>query len=275
MAGAKLTAAGVESLVLLGCGRMGGAMLRGWLAAGLDPHRVQVIEPRPADWLREQAARGLVLNPAELAPATVAVIAVKPQSMDEALPRLAPLADAGTVFVSIAAGTPVAYFERVLGAGVAVVRAMPNTPAAIGKGISALFANTAAGERGLAMAEALLAAVGETVRLAAEDEMHAVTALSGSGPAYVFHMIEAMSTAGEAAGLGAALAARLARATVIGAGALAEAMPEPPSVLRENVTSPGGTTEAGLAVLMAELPDLLARTVAAAARRSRQLAGEE
>ena len=269
-----LKAAGVESLVLLGCGRMGGAMLKGWLAAGLEPARIQVIEPRPADWLVELTREGLVLNPPSLAPAGVAVIAVKPQTMDEAAPGLAPLAGTGTVFVSIAAGTPIAFFERLFGSDTPIVRAMPNTPAAIGKGISALFANAAAGERGLAMAEALLAAVGETVRLSSEDEMHAVTALSGSGPAYVFHMIEAMAEAGVKAGLDAALAMRLARATVIGAGALAEASSEPAAVLRENVTRPGGTTAAGLRVLMAELPDLMTRTVAAAAQRSRELAGE-
>ncbi len=274
MAKVDLAGAGIESLVLLGCGRMGGAMLRGWLDAGLAPERVQVIEPYPSDWLREQRSRGLVLNPDDLAPATVAVIAVKPQIMAEAAPVLAPLAASGTVVLSIAAGTPIAFFERLFGSETPIVRAMPNTPAAIGKGIAALFANPAAGERGLVMAEALLSAVGETVRLASEEEMHAVTALSGSGPAYVFHMIEAMAEAGAAAGLDAALAMRLARATVIGAGALAEASREPASTLRENVTSPGGTTAAGLQVLMAELPDLMTRTVAAATRRSRELAGE-
>jgi pyrroline-5-carboxylate reductase len=264
--------AAVRSLVLLGCGKMGGAMLEGWLKGGLSPAQVQVIEPKPSDWLLELAGRGLALNPAGLAPATVAVIAVKPQMMGEAAPQLAVLAGRGTVFLSIAAGTPIAAFERMFGPGSPVIRAMPNTPAAVGRGISALIGNAAASEAEMQMAEALLAAVGETVRLASEDEMHAVTGLSGSGPAYVFHLIEAMAEAGAAAGLAPELAMRLARATVAGAGALAAAAPDSAEQLRINVTSPGGTTAAGLAVLMPELPGLMTRTIAAAAGRSRELA---
>jgi pyrroline-5-carboxylate reductase len=267
-----LAATGIDSLVLLGCGKMGSAMLEGWLKGGLAPERVQVIEPAPSDWLKARAAEGVALNPATLSPATVAVIAVKPQMMATAAPQLATLASAGTVFLSIAAGTPIAAFEAMFGARAPVVRAMPNTPAAVGRGISALIGNGAATEAHVAMAETLLAAVGQTVRLGAEDEMHAVTGLSGSGPAYVFHMIEAMAAAGEAAGLAPDLAMRLARATVAGAGALAAASPESAEQLRINVTSPGGTTAAGLAVLMPELGDLMTRTVAAAAGRSRELA---
>lgn len=270
MARTDLSAAGVKTLILLGCGKMGGALLEGWLKGGLDPARLQVIEPNPSDWLKRQ---GVVLNPERPGPATVAVLAVKPQAMADAAPVLRPLADGGTLFVSIAAGTPIAFFEGLFGAEVPVIRAMPNTPAAAGRGITVLIGNAHAGEARMRMAETLLSAVGETVRLADEEQMHAVTGLSGSGPAYVFHMIEAMAEAGEAAGLDPDLAMRLARATVSGAGALADSSDEPAAQLRANVTSPGGTTAAGLAVLTAELSDLMTRTVAAAAWRSRELAG--
>lgn len=268
-----LRGAGVSSLVLLGCGKMGGAMLEGWLAGGLAPAAVSVIEPNPSARLVALAAEGLALNPARLAPASVAIIAVKPQMMGAAAPALMPLAGQGTVFVSIAAGTPIAAFEAMFGRATPIVRAMPNTPAAVGQGITALIGNDAAGEQVMGMAEALLSAVGQTVRLETEDQMDAVTGLSGSGPAYVFHMIEAMAAAGEAAGLAPDLAMRLARATVCGAGALARASDETAAQLRINVTSPGGTTAAGLGVLMPELPDLMTRTVAAATARSRELRG--
>jgi pyrroline-5-carboxylate reductase len=272
MAKIGLAQAGVRSLVLLGCGKMGGAMLEGWLKGGLTPAQVQVIDPYPSDWLMQQATRGLAVNPAELMPATVAVIAVKPQMMAEAAPQLVTLAGQGTVFLSIAAGTPIAAFEAMFGHETPIVRAMPNTPAAVGRGISALIGNGAVSEDQLTMAEALLAAVGQTVRLDSEEQMHAVTGLSGSGPAYVFHMIEAMAEAGAAAGLPPDLAMRLARATVVGAGALADVAPDSAEQLRVNVTSPGGTTAAGLGVLMPELATLMSATVAAAAARSRELA---
>jgi len=273
MAGTDLNAAGVRSLALLGCGKMGGAMLEGWLKGGLAPAQVQVLEPKPTAWLERLAREGLSLNPETLAPATVAVIAVKPQMMAGAAPRLKALAGSGTVFLSIAAGTPIAAFEALYGADAPIIRSMPNTPAAVGRGISAMVGNRAATPEHLAMAEALLSAIGQVVRLQDEEQLHAVTGLSGSGPAYVFHMIEAMAAAGEAAGLAPELAMRLARATVAGAGALADASPESAAQLRINVTSPAGTTAAGLAVLMPELPGLMTRTVAAAAQRSRELAG--
>jgi pyrroline-5-carboxylate reductase len=272
MAKMNLTDAGVCSLVLLGCGKMGGAMLEGWLKGGLSAAQVQVIDPYPSDWLMEKAAQGVTVNPETLAPATVAVIAVKPQMMAAAAPQLLALAGQGTVFLSIAAGTPIATFEAMFGAGTPIIRAMPNTPAAVGRGISALIGNAATSEAQMTMAEALLAAVGQTVRLSSEEQMHAVTGLSGSGPAYVFHMIEAMAEAGAAAGLPTALAMQLARATVAGAGALADASPDSAEQLRVNVTSPGGTTAAGLAKLMPVLPGLMASTIAAAAGRSRELA---
>ncbi|GAB4298847.1 MAG: pyrroline-5-carboxylate reductase [Roseovarius sp.] len=260
-----------RGLVLLGCGKMGSAMLAGWLGRGLPPASVRVIEPAPSDWLR---GTGVVLDgPLPPAPA-IAVIAVKPQAMAAALPALAPLGGGETLFLSIAAGTPLAALEAVLGAGSPIIRAMPNTPAAVGRGISAIIGNRHAGDAHLRLAEELLGAVGQVVRLESEEQMDAVTGLSGSGPAYVFHLIECLAEAGAAEGLAPDLAMRLAKATVAGAGALAEAAGESPAQLRVNVTSPGGTTQAGLAVLMdpeTGLPPLIRKTVAAATRRSREL----
>jgi pyrroline-5-carboxylate reductase len=261
-----------RGIVLLGCGKMGSAMLEGWLAEGLPPASVWVVDPQPSDWVRGIA--GLRLNDEPPETPAIALIAVKPQMMEAALPRLAAMGGGGTLFLTVAAGTPIRFYEDVLGAGTPVIRAMPNTPAAIGRGITALIGNPVSTEAQMALAEALLAAVGQTVRLDDEAQMDAVTAVSGSGPAYVFHMIEALAAAGEAEGLAPALALRLATATVAGAGALAEASGEEPAQLRRNVTSPNGTTQAGLEVLMHEtdgLMDLMGRTVAAAAERSREL----
>lgn len=263
-----------RGLVLLGCGKMGSALLEGWLARGLPPSAFSVLEPSPSPRLEALAAQGLGLNAGLPADPAIAVLAVKPQMMGAALPRLASFGNGATVFLSIAAGTPIRAFEAVLGPRTPILRAMPNTPAAVGRGITALVANAAATEDHLALAETLMAAVGQTVRLATEDQMDAVTALSGSGPAYVFLLIEALAAAGEAEGLAPDLALHLARATVAGAGHLAETAPESPARLRINVTSPGGTTAAALEVLQAEpggLPCLIRRAVAAAAARSRAL----
>ena len=261
-----------RGLVLLGCGKMGSALLAGWLARGLPANRVWVVEPRPSDWLK--GVPGLNLNAPLPADPALVLVAVKPQMMTEALPTLAAMGNGDTVFLSIAAGIPIAAYLRLLGDRTPVVRAMPNTPAAVGQGITAVIGGATAGEAAVAMAEDLLSAVGQTVRLESESQMDAVTAVSGSGPAYVFHMIEALAAAGEAEGLGPDLALQLATATVAGAGALAIASDDHPSQLRVNVTSPGGTTAAGLAHLMDEaagLPPLIRRTVAAAAARSREL----
>jgi pyrroline-5-carboxylate reductase len=260
-----------RGLVLLGCGRMGSAMLEGWLARGLAPEAVWVTDPQPSDWL---AAQGVHLNAELPAQPAVALIAVKPQMMAEALPRLADFAGGRTLMLSVAAGTPLARFEDAFGTATPVIRAMPNTPAAVGRGVTAIVGNAAATQAHLALAEDLLSAVGQVVRLESEDQMDAVTGVSGSGPAYVFHMIEALAEAGEAEGLSPELALQLAQATVAGAGALAEAADESPAQLRQNVTSPNGTTQAGLEVLMDEqagLRSLMRRTVAAAAARSREL----
>ncbi len=259
-----------RGLVLLGCGKMGGAMLQGWLAEGLSPDAVHVIDPKPSDWLN---AQGVHVN-SGLPPApAMTLLAVKPQMMGDALPQVAALSGK-TVFLSIAAGTTIATLKAARGEGAAVIRAMPNTPAAVGRGITALIGNDRVTEADMALAETLLSAVGQTVRLDSEADMDAVTAVSGSGPAYVFHLIETLAAAGEAEGLSPKLAMALARATVGGAGALAEAAEESPSQLRVNVTSPNGTTQAALEVLMDEgsgFPALLRRAVAAAASRSREL----
>lgn len=254
-----------RGIVLLGCGKMGGAMLAGWLDKGLAAQAVTVIDPNPSDWLR---GTGVNLNTDLPAAPAVTLIAVKPQMMGDALPALQSLSD--TLYVSVAAGTPIAAFEAAFGASARIVRAMPNTPAAVGRGITAIVGNASATDQDLDLAEGVLAAVGEVVRLDTEDQMDAVTGLSGSGPAYVFHMIEAMRDAGVAQGLPPEMALQLARATVAGAGELAMTGEEP-GQLRVNVTSPNGTTQAGLEVLMQDLPDLMARTVAAAADRSREL----
>jgi pyrroline-5-carboxylate reductase len=260
-----------RGLVLLGCGKMGSAMLRGWLDAGLSPWAVSVIDPNPSNWLQKSGVKVTT----ELPPSpAVVVIAVKPQMVAEALPLLFVLGGAGTVFLSVAAGTTLATFEGMLGAGTPIIRAMPNTPAAIGRGITALIGNTAVSSDALALGERLLSVVGQTVRVEREADMDAVTAVSGSGPAYVFHLIETLAEAGAAEGLSPDLAMKLAKATVGGAGALAEASDEDPSQLRVNVTSPNGTTAAALEVLMDEsggFPKLLRQAVHAAAERSREL----
>ena len=261
-----------RGLVLLGCGKMGSAMLAGWLERGLPAASVRVIDPRPSDWLK---GTGVTINGDLPAAPGIVLIAVKPQMMSEALPSLRAMGDGDTLFVSVAAGTSIATYEDMLGPKTPVVRTMPNTPAAVGRGITALTGNGAASEDDLARAELLLGAVGQTVRLDSEDQMDAVTGVSGSGPAYVFHLIETLAAAGEAQGLATELAKKLAKATVAGAGALAEQSEDSPSQLRINVTSPNGTTQAALDVLMDEsggFPALLNRAVAAAAERSKELA---
>ena len=260
-----------RGLVLLGCGKMGGAMLEGWLAGDMAPGSVWVIDPNPSDWLQSTGVHineDLPPNPAIL------IVAVKPQMMDEALPQAEALGGGDTLVLSIAAGTMIARFETSFGAGTPIIRAMPNTPAAIGRGITALIGNAHATEAQMQLAEELLSAVGKTVRLASEDQMDAVTAISGSGPAYVFHLIETMADAGAEQGLPRALALELAITTVAGAADLAEHSDETPGQLRVNVTSPNGTTQAALDVLMDEergFPALLRRAVTAAADRSREL----
>lgn len=261
-----------QGLVLLGCGKMGSAMLAGWLDQGLPASSVYVLDPHPSDWL---SGTGVAINADLPAKPAIVLVAVKPQMMADALPRLQKMGGGDTVFVSVAAGTTLGYFETILGNDTPIVRAMPNTPAAIGKGITAVIGNDVVSDAGVDEAVALLQAVGQVVRLENEGQIDAVTGVSGSGPAYVFHMIETMAAAAQAQGLPKDMAMQLAKATIAGAGALAESADEDPTQLRVNVTSPNGTTQAGLEVLMDEttgLPPLIAKTVAAAADRSRELA---
>jgi pyrroline-5-carboxylate reductase len=255
---------------------MGSALLRGWLAQGLA-QRYLVVEPGPVpDALRGHAEVAVLPAPdqlpPEISPAGI-VLAVKPQAMAAVLPAYRRFAPAGTLFLSIAAGKTLGFFERMLGAA-AVVRAMPNTPAAIGRGIAVACASALVAAPQRALAERLLGAVGEVAWVADEALLDPVTAVSGSGPAYVFLLIECLAKAGMAAGLPEALAMQLARATVAGSGALVALSGESAAELREAVTSPGGTTRAALDVLMAGdgLETLLTRAVLAATRRSRELA---
>lgn len=263
-----------RGLVLLGCGKMGSAMLAGWLKSGLPPTSVTVTDPNPSEWLKDLARDGLRLNePLPKSPAIV-LIAVKPQMMAEALPALKEYGEGETLFLSVAAGTSIQFYEDTLGKGTPIIRAMPNTPAAVAKGITAIFGNEKTTEAHMGLAETLLSAVGQVVRITSEAQIDAVTGVSGSGPAYVFHLIETMAAAGEAEGLSPELAMQLAKATVAGAGALAETADETPAQLRVNVTSPGGTTAAALAVLMDEstgFPALLKRAIHASAERGREL----
>jgi pyrroline-5-carboxylate reductase len=277
-AASEESAAGQAAGVLLvGCGKMGGALLDGWLARGVAP-AFAVVEPGPGAGVfagrrqvriyQDPVALDLDLRP------SVVVLAVKPQMMDDVVHHYRRFATPDTVFLSIAAGKTLAYFTRHLGAEAAIVRAMPNTPAAIGRGITVGCPNPRASAAQIALCDRLLAAAGEVGWVDDEALIDAVTAVSGSGPAYVFLLIECLAKAGVAAGLPAELAVRLARATVSGAGELARQSSEPAEVLRQNVTSPGGTTRAALDVLMAPdgLEALMTKAVAAAAARSRELA---
>lgn len=265
-------------VLLAGAGKMGAAMLSGWLARGLSPRDVLIQEPQLAGDAAELAAKhGITVSPSFASlPKQPAVIiaAVKPQVMEQVFPPLAKLAGPNTVVLSIAAGKSIASFEKHLSPGAAVVRAMPNTPAAIGRGITGAAANAAVTPAQKAACDALLSAVGEVVWVDDERLIDAVTAVSGSGPAYVFYLAECLAEAGRAAGLPADLAMQLARATVTGAGELMYRSPLPAATLRQNVTSPGGTTAAALSVLMrAEngLAALMREAVLAAEKRGREL----
>jgi pyrroline-5-carboxylate reductase len=262
-------------LVLVGAGKMGGALLKGWLDRGLDPKAVVAVDPSPPPDARAFLARAGIV-PVAKAPAVTArviVVAVKPQIIAAVLPGLRPLVGPGTLAVSIAAGTTLAKLAAGLGEA-AIVRAMPNTPAQVGRGITGLIANPRVDRARKALAGELLSAVGDVVWVDDESAMDAVTAVSGSGPAYVFLLTECLADAAVAAGLPREVADRLARATVTGSAELLRQSEEGPAKLRENVTSPNGTTAAALAVLMAPdgLKALMVKAVAAAKRRSEELA---
>jgi pyrroline-5-carboxylate reductase len=261
-------------IALAGAGKMGGAMLTGWLVQGLEPRRAVVIEPHPSAEIDALAARGVRLNPSATITGVVdtLVVAVKPQSFREAGAVLKPFVGPSTLVVSIMAGTTISALEEICGG--AVVRAMPNTPAAIGRGITVAVPtkNVSAAQR--ATADALLRATGAVEWVSDESLMDAVTAVSGSGPAYVFLLAEELARAGVAAGLSEELATRLARETVAGSGELLHRSDLASATLRQNVTSPGGTTAAALEVLMGKdgLQPLMIRAIAAATKRSKELA---
>jgi pyrroline-5-carboxylate reductase len=263
-----------STIVLAGAGKMGGAMLSGWLAQGLDARIVGVIEPHPSDQISALVTKGVRLNPTpkQIGAVAALVVALKPQMFREAGPDLKRYAGSSTLVVSIMAGTTIASIEELCGGS--VVRAMPNTPAAIGRGITVAVAANNVSPAQRAVADALLRATGSVEWVDDENLMDAVTAVSGSGPAYIFLLAEELARAGVEAGLPQELATRLARETVAGSGELLHRSDLPSATLRQNVTSPGGTTAAALEVLMGPdgMQSLLTRAVAAATRRSKELA---
>jgi len=265
------------NLVLVGAGKMGGAMLEGWLKSGADPDKIIVLDPFVSDDMKALLARHKVsLNPAiaGITNTEVILIAVKPQMMEEVLPAVVGLASSKPLILSIAAGKTIASFERHFGTSAAVIRTIPNTPASIGRGITAMSANANVTAAQMKLATELLSAIGEVVTVDREELIDSVTAVSGSGPAYVFYMTECLAAAAEKVGLPPALAMQLARATVAGAGELMRVTGTDAATLRQNVTSPKGTTHAALQVLMADdgLQPLFEKAVKAAADRSRELA---
>ncbi len=264
------------TLVLVGAGKMGFALLQGWLGLGLDPRQVVVLEPQPSAEIAVLGGRGARVNPdlGVVGRAAVVIIAVKPQVAADIVPALASIVGPQTAVVSIMAGRTLAFLDQAL-PGTALVRSMPNTPAAIGRGITVAVANARVTAAQRDLADTLLRATGAVEWVDDEGLLDAVTAVSGSGPAYVFLLAESLAKAGEAAGLPAGLASRLARATVAGAGEMLHCSPSDAAALRHNVTSPGGTTAAALYVLMAPdgLDPLMRKAVAAATRRGRDLAG--
>jgi pyrroline-5-carboxylate reductase len=264
-------------VILVGAGKMGGAMLEGWLSLGLDPSRIAVIDPGPPPEIAALLARhSIPLNPLNGGPPAVLLLAVKPQVAPGVLEKVAPLADETTLVVSVMAGRTLDFLEAAFAPGTAVVRSIPNTPAAIGRGITVAVPNGTVTTDQMSIADALLKATGGVEWVEDEALIDVATAVSGSGPAYVFLLAEALAHAGVAAGLEPDMADRLARATVAGAGELIARTGIDPATLRKNVTSPNGTTAAALAILMDEktgFTPLLTEAVAAAARRSRELAG--
>jgi len=265
------------TLVLVGAGKMGGAMLEGWLRSGADSDKLVTLDPSPSSEVKKVIEKhGVRWNPpiSSIGNAQVILIAVKPQIMEEVLPSIIPLARSKPLIISVAAGKTIASFERHFGNTAAIIRTIPNTPAAVGRGITALAVNANVSPAQLQLARTLLSAIGEVVTVPDEGMIDAATAVSGSGPAYVFYLTECLAAAGAKAGLPADLAMQLARTTVAGAGELMRMSSEPPAALRQNVTSPKGTTHAALQVLMGEngMQPLFDRAIAEATRRSRELA---
>ncbi len=270
-------AAATDTVLLAGAGKMGGAMLRGWLALGVAGSRISVVEPRPSDDLQSLCrVHNVRLNPVSISPVDTLVLAIKPQMLEAAASALAVWSGPDTVLLSIMAGKSVKALAARFPDTAVIVRAMPNLPASVGRGVTGVASGHPLSVRQKARVDQWLAAVGSVEWLDHEHDIDIVTAVSGSGPAYVFFLTEALDRAAQKAGLSVELAGRLARATVEGAGELMYRSPEIASdILRQNVTSPGGTTAAALEVLMAEtgLQPLLDEAVAAAIRRAKELAG--
>ena len=265
------------TLVLVGAGKMGGAMLEGWLKGGAEASRIVALDPSPPPEVRAVIeSAGVRLNPdvSTIRDAEVVIIAVKPQLMEDVLPGVVSLKGSKPLILSVAAGKTIASFERHFGADAAVIRTIPNTPAAVGRGITAMAANPNVSPAQMTLARTLLEAVGEVVTVENEAMIDAVTAVSGSGPAYVFYLTECLAAAGEKVGLPKDLAMQLACATVAGAGELMRQSGTEAATLRQNVTSPKGTTYAALQVLMAEdgMQPLFDKAIDAATKRSRELA---
>jgi pyrroline-5-carboxylate reductase len=266
-----------SSLILVGAGKMGGSMLEGWLKVGVNPKGVTVVDPRLSDEMtRFCSDKGIAINPSSVSPADVLVLAIKPQMLEGAATDLNGYLGPQTLIISILAGKTIGDLKARLPAASAIIRAMPNLPASIGRGATGAAGNAEVSEKQRRMADALLASNGIVEWLSSEDLIDVVTAVSGSGPAYVFHLVECLAEAGAAAGLPRDLAERLARATITGAGELLFQSDLPPGTLRQNVTSPGGTTAAALEILMADpngMKALMRDAVAAAKRRAGELAG--
>ena len=269
----------LKTLVLAGCGKMGEAMLSGWLERGMTPSDITIVEPNEETAAKLRAKYGVQTHaaPTDLAADNVpdfVVFAVKPQMMDKVASQYARYAGPKTAFLSIAAGKPVSYFQKNLGDDAIIIRAMPNTPAAVRRGITVAYPNALVTETQRSACDELLKSVGNVEWVHDEGMIDSVTALSGGGPAYVFLLVEVMAEAGKQAGLPDALAERLARETVSGAGELMRQSDETPTTLRINVTSPAGTTAEALAVLMADdgMQQLMIKAVAAAKKRSEELA---
>jgi len=265
------------TLVLVGAGKMGGAMLEGWLKSGANPAKIVAFDPAPPAEVKAMLEMNSVrLNPkiSDITDAEVIIVAVKPQMMEEVLPSFVSLKSSRPLILSIAAGKTIATFERHFGSDAAVIRTIPNTPAAVGRGITAMASNPNVSAAQLDLARLLLSSVGEVVTVDNEALIDAVTAVSGSGPAYVFYLTECLAAAGEKVGLPPDLAMQLARATVAGSGELMRQSGIAAATLRQNVTSPKGTTYAALQVLMAEdgMQPLFDRAIDAATQRSRELA---
>jgi pyrroline-5-carboxylate reductase len=265
------------TMVLVGAGKMGGAMLEGWLRAGADPARIAVCDPMPSPEMTQLLRHhGIRLNPlvSAITDAEVVIIAVKPQVMEDVLPTVAGLKSSRPLILSVAAGKTIATFAKHFGSDAAIIRTIPNTPASIGRGITAMVANPHVSPSQLELANVLLKSTGEVVTVPEESMIDLVTAVSGSGPAYIFYLTECLAAAGVEVGLPADLAMQLARATVAGSGELMRQSGIDAATLRQNVTSPKGTTYAALQILMADdgMMPLFAKAIRAAADRSKELA---